>query len=362
MAAKTKTVKAKKSGDGLLFNKVYGCLLGGIIGDAMGAPAEGMTYDAVKKKFGWIDGFEGAGTDDSAIKLILCEAIIKSGGHVTADEWADAFLANKKKYYGYFYIPVRNMFHKIESKLCLPVYAGLGNMHSSSSAMSISPLGIINACNPRQAAMETYDAAGLIHAGPSTFCRDGACAIAAAVAEAMSPKATVNSILEAAVKYLHKDSSKELLDRVAFTMDMVKRTGDYEAFRKEYYKKCLGDIVSDSRETVPCVLALFKLANGNPVKAVEYGANFGRDADTIGTMLGALSGAFKGVDAFKPEWIAKIEVSYGKKQKPSKAYLVEETAAPDQRKLAAQLIKVMQSKAKESKQALDDFSALVSGR
>ena len=346
----------------MLFKKVYGCLLGGIIGDAMGAPAEGMTYNEIEKKFGWIDDFEGAGTDDSAIKLILCEAIIKSGGHVSADEWAEAFLANKKKYYGYFYIPVRNMFHKIESKLSLPVYAGLGNMHSSSSAMSISPMGIINACNPRRAALETYDAAGLIHAGSSTFCRDGACVIAAAVAEAMSPKATVDSVVEASYRYLHKTSSKELLDRIHLTMDILQRTGNYEAFRKAYYKKCLGDIVSDSRETVPCVLALFKLAKGDPVKGIEYGANFGRDADTIGTMLGALIGAFKGVDGLKKEWVAKIEASFGKEQKASKDYGMKASTAPNQRELAEKLIEVMKSKAEEDKKVQDSFFALAAGR
>lgn len=134
-----------------MYEKVLGCLLGGLIGDAMGAPVEDMHYADIEKKYGLVDDFEGEGTDDSAIKLILCDAIIENDGYVTADEFAEAFLRNKEKYYKLFYIPVKNMFHKIESKLSLPVYAGLGNMHSSSSAMSISPMGIINACNPRQA-------------------------------------------------------------------------------------------------------------------------------------------------------------------------------------------------------------------
>ncbi|HBM81572.1 MAG TPA: hypothetical protein DD426_12185 [Clostridiaceae bacterium] len=67
-----------------LFDKVYGCLLGGLIGDAMGAPAEGKTYRDIKEKFGWIHDFKGSGTDDSAIRLILCEAIIGNDGYVTA--------------------------------------------------------------------------------------------------------------------------------------------------------------------------------------------------------------------------------------------------------------------------------------
>jgi ADP-ribosylglycohydrolase len=351
--------KSKTDQQGLLFKKVYGCLLGGIIGDAMGAPAEGKTYNEVKEKFGWIGDFRGSGTDDSAIKLILCEAILKSRGHVTADEWADAFLANKEKYYNYFYVPVRNMFHKIESKLSLPVYAGLGNMHSSSSAMSISPMGIVNACNPRRAALETYDAAGLIHGGVSTFCRDGACVIAAAVAAAMAVAPTVDSVVEASQKYLHKDSSKEMLERIRLTLDMVKHTGNYESFRKEYYEKCLGDIISDSRETVPCVLALFVLAKGDPVTAIEYAANFGRDADTIATMTGALCGAYKGVDYLKPAWVEKVESSYGQNQLPSKEYKVEEAESPNQVELAEKLIEVLIEKSNEEKQSLGALDSLV---
>ena len=59
------------------------------------------------------------------------------------------------------------------------------------------------------------------------------------------------------------------------------------------------------QETVPCVLALFYLADGDPVKSIIYGANFGRDADTIATMVGSPCGAYKGVDGLRPEWVEK---------------------------------------------------------
>jgi len=288
-----------------LFQKVYGCLLGGLIGDAMGAPVEGKPYQYIEEHHGEVNDFEGAGTDDSAIKLILSQAIIENGGYVTADEFAESFLKNRDKY-DLFYIPVRNMFHKIECKLSLPVYAGIGNMQSSSSAMSISPMGLINACNPRQAAIETFDVAGLIHAGDSTFCRDGACAMAAAVAEAMKPGATVEAVLEASTDYLHKTSSAVMIKSIKGTLDLAKSVGEYKKFRENFYKTNLREVISDSRETVPCALAFFFLAQGDPVKAIIYGANFGRDADTIATMAGALAGAFKGVNGLKQEWIEKV--------------------------------------------------------
>jgi len=317
----------------ILFKKVYGCLLGGLIGDAMGAPAEGKSFQEIEKEFGKINDFEGEGTDDSAIKLILCQAIIDNGGYVSADEWAKSFLENKGKYYQLFYIPVKNMFHKIESKLTLPVYAGLGNMQSSSSAMAISPMGLINACNPRQAALETYDVAGLIHAGDTTFCRDGACAIAAAVAEAMKVNATVESVLDAATDYLHKVSSVEMVTCIKETVQLARNIGDYEEFREKFYQNKLRYVISDSRETVPCALSLFYLAKGNPNQAIVYGANFGRDADTISTMTGAVSGAFTGIDGLKSQWTEKA---------------IKDN--PKQIELAEKIVTVIQKRAKEAEE------------
>ena len=290
----------------LLYDKVYGCLVGGLIGDAMGAPVEGWEYKKIIEAHGEVSDFSGDGTDDSAIKLILCDAIIKNDGYVTADEFAESFLRNRK-YYNLFYTPVKNMFHKIEDKLELPVYAGMGNQQSSSSAMAISPMGIINACNPRQAALETYDVAGLIHAGTTTFCRDAACAMAAAVAEAMNPDSTVDSVIAASTAYLHRISSHIIIEYIDKIVNLAKSLNDYEKFREEIYENHLQSLICDSRETVPCALALFYLAGGNPEKAIIYGANFGRDADTIATMVGALSGAFSGVHGLRDEWVEKIK-------------------------------------------------------
>ena len=294
--------------DSTLFKKAYGCMLGGIIGDAMGAPGEGKTYQEVEEKFGWISDFQGAGTDDTVIKHILCEAILENGGHVTADEFATAFLNNGDKF-RYFYTPVRNQFCLVSAGMVLPVYAGMGGQQSSSSAMAIAPMGIINACNPHQAALETYDVAGLIHGEKATACRDGACAIAAAIAEAMKPGATVDSVLDASTRYLHKTSSAEMIGCITAMTDLAKQEGEYRAFRRAFYEKGLrlaAPTVADARETVPATIALFYLAQGNPRQAITFGANLGRDADTIAGMVGAISGAFQGVDAMGSDWVVKV--------------------------------------------------------
>jgi len=316
-----------------LRDKVIGCLLGGLIGDAMGAPVEGWNYKQIEEKHGWVKDFSGDGTDDSAIKAILCEAIIASDGHVRADEFAESFLRNKDKYSHLFFIPVRNMLHKVEEKLTLPVHAGWGNMQSSSSAMAISPMGIINACNPRQAALQTYDVAGLIHAGDSGFCRDGACAMAAAVAAALCPDATVESVVNASTAHLHKISAAEMIGLIQRAVGWAKQAGDYTVFREQYYASDMLRLVfCDSRETIPAAMALFWLAGGDATKTIEFAANFGRDADTIATMAGALAGAFSGTAAMRPEWLAKFE---------------QAGAMAKQQQLAEQLISICRTKAQQ---------------
>jgi len=289
-----------------LFDKVYGCLVAGLIGDAMGAPVEGMDYDEIERRYvGGVADFEGEGTDDSAIKLILCEAILQNGGHITADEFGAALLRAEDKYELY-YIPVRNTFMKLGSGCVLPIYAGAGNMPSSSTAMAISPMGLINAGDPRRAALETFDVTGVIHGAEATFCRDAACAMAAAVAAAMVPDATVASVLAAATAYLHPQSSAEMVGYIREALRMAAEAGTYAAFRAAYTKANCKFIHCDSRETVSCALALFMLAKGDPNLCVLYGANYGRDADTIATMAGALGGAFSGAKMIRPEWLHKV--------------------------------------------------------
>jgi len=321
----------KSGGESLLFKKVYGCLAGSAIGDAMGGATEMMHYKTIQRVFGEVTELldhgktretarfspgEPAGTytDDTRLKHLLCEAIIAKGGRITAEDLAETW---KKKMRGWFYVPVLNAYYKISSGEARPRDAGRGNMASNSSAMSISPIGIVNACDPRQAAQDAYDVAGLIH---YNYALDAAACVATAVAEAFSPEATIESVIEAAVMYLDKES--ELIPYIERAMALARETGNYEDFRERFYEELLlswpqagvGSSVEEGpsegfydtaepRETVPTALALFYLAEGKWKQSVVYAANFGRDSDTIGSIVGAIAGAYEGVDAITADWL-----------------------------------------------------------
>jgi len=325
-----------------LYNKVLGCLLAAEIGDAMGAPAENKTYLEILAEIGEISDFSGSGTDDSALKHILCDAIERGQGYPTADGWAEAWLASEEQFFhGMFWFPVMNSFWRIRAEGIAPREAGTGNMASSSSAMCISPMGLINAANPRQAALETYELAGLIH---HNFSRDGACSMAAAVAAAFCPGATVETVLRAAVDTLPPKSAGVMRGFIETTLTLARESGDFATFRERYYADRIlpGIAMPDARETVPVALALFYLADGEPRRAILSGANFGRDADTIASMAGSLAGALRGASALPEAWVEKMRAS-GKR---------------DQGALAASLVQVIQRRAADMVQIADAIQAL----
>lgn len=332
-------------GDTILYRKIYGCLLGGLIGDAMGAPTEGKTYQQIQELYGEVRDFDGVGTDDTAIRNQLCDAIVQHNGHVTVDEFAASFLKFKRQHYRLWWVPVRNMFHKVESKATLPVDAGYGNMQSSSSAMAIAPMGILNACDPRQATLESFDVAGLIHSGPTGFCRDAASGVAAAVAEAFQPNATVEGVIAAATNYLHPESATEIRQSVQIALTLARQTNDYVTFRQRFYERHLYPTASDSRETFPVTLALLYLSGGKTEESLRMAANFGRDADTIATMIGGVVGALNGVDSLRPEWVAKLEAN-------------PET---DYRQMARQLAEIVLSRASDARARLAKLDAMTNG-
>ena len=163
-------------------------------------------------------------------------------------------------------------------------------------------MGILNAINPRQAALETFGVASFLHGGPSGFCRDAACAMAAAVAEAFRPQVSVAMIVEAATRYLPPVSAQEIIRCVDRTRRMAREAGGYETFRDQFYATSLREEQCDSRETIPVALALFEMSDGDPEKSILCAANFGRDADTIATMVGGLCGAFRGAAGLPERW------------------------------------------------------------
>jgi ADP-ribosylglycohydrolase len=71
----------------MMMERIHGCLLGGAVGDALGAPAEFLSMDEIRRRYGpeGITGYvefwssQGAFTDDTQMTLFTAEGLIAAG-------------------------------------------------------------------------------------------------------------------------------------------------------------------------------------------------------------------------------------------------------------------------------------------
>lgn len=300
-----------------LVRRAQGALLGVAVGDAMGAPVEGRSAAEIRATYGRITGFLSAaatGTDDTDFTLFNATLLATYGATITPEqveaEWRDKLLAPGKAYRpGGFsdVVSTRNL----AAGLHQPHSGAWGHqMWSDGVAMAISPAGIVAAGRPELAAQLA------VTLGSVSNGRDGiyaAQAIAAAVAVAMigAPPAAMFAAAQAEAPV---DSWTGRSLRRAATI-CTHLSDDLDAALEQLSAEFVvawwpwADLVT---EAVPLALGAFLAAKGEFHRAVPAGVSLGRDADTIGAIVGSLAGAYGGVDAIPPEWTQRVEVAPGK--------------------------------------------------
>lgn len=322
----------------VLFKKVYGCIMGGVVGDAFGGPIEGMNADFIRElhqgivtdlisyttrpddffmpevpsAYAWSDK-PGTYTDDSYFATVNARCIIENGGRISCDDLGDFWVKNLDVNRGWY--TVQNSYWRLMMSYMPARQVGVGNIGENSSAMCIGPVGIINACDPKQASLDAYDVMSLLHHDHS---RDAAGIIAAAVAEAMNPEATVESIVDAALNNIPGGVCSKMYKPMQLAVKLAKEAKDTEELTKLYYDQLIIDwcgrgkeISKDGRhndsceayESIPCAIGMFLNTGGDYVKTIIGAANFGRDCDTIACMAGYIAGAFNGIDAIPEKWV-----------------------------------------------------------
>lgn len=300
-----------------LRRRARGALLGVAIGDAMGAPVEGRTAAEIHARYGTLTGFisdTAVGTDDTDFTLFNAYLLATHGVTITLAqveaEWRDKLLASGRVYRpGGFsdVVSTRNLAAGIAAPL-----SGAFNhqMWSDGVAMAISPAGIVAAGNPGLAA-QLAETLGSVSNG-----RDGiyaAQSVAAAIAVGMTG-GTPDAMFAAALAAAPDDSwTGRALRRAAETVAIL--PDDFTAALTQLSDALVvrwwwwADLVT---EAVPLAFGVFLAARGDARRAIPAGVSLGRDADTIGAIVGSLCGVYGGDDALPPEWIAQTRVSAGK--------------------------------------------------
>ncbi|MFD0696720.1 ADP-ribosylglycohydrolase family protein [Paenibacillus sp. GCM10027628] len=343
-------------------DRVKGVIFGTAYGDAMGAVVEKLTYSEIKSRYGRIDTTmtkwwksdwpetarlgrrrgEGIVTDDTLMTLALMNVYCTERRHLDAYDLADEFvkeIAFRPRYIPEFgkealimdrlFYPEKHIFNRHVLANCEPREGGYGNMVNCGAAMYISPVGIVNACNPKGA----YDEAILFASGHQvSYGLEAAGVMACCVAKAFVPGATIEDVVNTALQFA-KDGTKRAIHDICETAVTLKnQREDRDEVVRRFHEVIgnyspMGDDVNRSIhkvgvpsnhytpsrlfsiEELPLALGYIVLHDGNFLEAMKDGVSSGRDTDSIGVMIGAILGAMQGVKAIPDAEIGILEAA-----------------------------------------------------
>ena len=311
--------------DDCLLGRIHGCLAGVAVGDALGMPMAGWTPAEVRRRYGRVDTLIapapdhplhgklplGSITDDTQLTMAIVDMILVDG-EVTRRGMANRIVK---------WVTDNNL---LETRILGPstkaaVQALMAGRDPSETGkagttngggMKIAPIGIINVNRTtarlvddvEEACMPTHNTGVAIGA---------ASAVAAAVAQALRPNASINSVVSASRRaaILGETRGAQLaypsVDKRIKMAARIARGKTPERAAEALYDQIGGDIASS--DAIPTAIGLFVAGGGDPMRTITLTANMGGDTDTIGAMAGGIAGAYTGIDAFPAKTLDTVE-------------------------------------------------------
>lgn len=319
-----------------LDERITGALVGAAVGDALGGPVEGYSPEQILQRHGGrVHGIvgpwhgddwrtarplapyhkgDGHVTDDTLMTHALIRVYARVRDHLDAYAIADHLVPDLMTEPRWIpeleteALPLQRIFlaekwlvTRLHYGHADPREAGTGNIVNCGAAMYMAPVGLVNAADPRAAYAEALDVAG---AHQSSYGREAAGVLAAAVAAACTPGATPDSVVSACLS-LAKDGTRSAIERVCAEASrhtefesalgpLREAVAPFDTVGPDYRAPSLG-ARRPSRlhaiEELPVALGMLLIARGDYRHAVLGAVNYGRDCDSIATMAGALAGA-----------------------------------------------------------------------
>jgi len=290
-------------------SRACGSLIGLAIGDSFG---DACRLQDNRVNYGFTTDFnKGASwsTDDTEFALLTARTLIKTKGVYTSKAVVEAWMENvvvqdELQRGGQSEIFAANNLRKG----LLPPESGMYNTFhmSDGTAMRIPPVGIVCAGDPQRAAEIARIDAEISHFRDGIW---GAQAVAAAVSVAMVD-ASWEDIFDTAMHYIPSDSWLYHEMREAFRIVDDAHGNVLDAWMP-LHDELKTSAWATTAEAIPAAFACLRLEHSEFRKAMVLAGNYGRDADTIGAVCGALLGAKYGLGAIPERWIEKTRYPSG---------------------------------------------------
>ena len=319
-----------------------GCLLGGAVGDAIGAPVEFMSLEEIRQRFGaagvvdMTTAYErpGAITDDTQMTLFTADGLLRAHVRESLEGTANIPLIVSHAYQRWlstqqmaaplvdrasdqgWLIEQKELFAKrVPGHTCLTALTAMpalgvkarNDSKGCGGAMRVAPVGLFCARAPgstdQRAARRAFDLgcelAGLTHGHPTGQVAAGAfAALIALAAREWELDEAIDEVLPLVVKRPLGGETREAIERAV----ALARGGDPAPEKVAM----LGEgWIAEEALSIAIYAAL---ACADFTTGVLTAVNHDGDSDSTGAMAGNLIGTLRGVDNIPRKWLSALEL------------------------------------------------------
>lgn len=283
-----------------LLQRAQGCLIGLACGDTMGDLGRSVEY---RRKYGIITNIyqDAKSTDDTEFAVLSARILLDCRGrlsHASVLQGWQKYILDQGGLFDRGGMPLYGAEANLRRGLTPPLSGKYNvNHNDDGAAMRAAPFGIASAGRPDQAAALAELDAQVSHHADGVW---AAQAVAASVAVAMGG-GSVEEVIKAGRRQIPEDSWLGFTMNKA--MDICNQAGAIEDAWEALHTELWTPSHAAAPEAVPQIYSIFRLTRGDFRQGLFWACNFGRDADTIGAVVGAFTGALHGIDVIPAEWV-----------------------------------------------------------
>jgi ADP-ribosylglycohydrolase len=280
---------------------LIGVAVGDSFGDASRKPENQLRYGITT------DFNKGASwsTDDTEFCLLVAKELIECGGNLTTEVVVDHWM----RHVATLDELKRGGASEHEASINLrrglrpPLSGRFNTFHNSDgAAMRMTPVGVLCAGDPERAKEMARIDAEISHDQDGLW---GAQAVAVAVSLAMVD-AEIDEILDAALHTFPEGSWSRHNMELAFSI-IERQNYDFASSWMKLHDALWTSSHATVAEAIVSAFSVLKLIREKDFRTMTiFAGNFGRDADTIGAVVGGIMGAKCGLAAIPEHWVNKV--------------------------------------------------------